>query len=362
MNRARSLFLATLAGAVLSGCSVRAEKAELPRATVAVRAVRAGKPATRLETGLARATGTIRAKEEATLSAKGNGQIKRIRASVGDRVRSGAPLVEMDPVNAMIGLESARAAERLAAANLAAAEREVARSQQLFDAQSLPEAGFDRVKTARDIAAAQLDQARAAMRGAQQQLTDTTLVAPFDGVITAKYHYAGDTVTTMPVTPILTLTDVDHLEVRLALPEAIESFVRPGQEVDGFLTPSGERFSARVRVKGSVVDPSTRTIEVLSDVVKTDGPALRPGSLVNVDFGGFADRDGLFVPTSAVRGEGKESYVFVVAGGKAERRTVEVTPINPGTMAVKGGLDPAAEVILDPGSLAPGESVVPLAN
>ncbi len=361
MNRI-SPVLAAAAVAALSACSSRGEKAELPQAAVAARAVRVAKPATRLETGLARATGTVRAKEEATLSAKGTGQIKRLRAAVGERVRSGAPLVEMDPVIATIGLDNARAAERLAAANLAAAEREVARSQQLFDAQSLPEAGFDRVKTARDMAAAQLDQARAALRGAQQALTDTTLVAPFDGVITAKYRNAGDTVTLMPVTPILTLTDVDHLEARLAVPEAIESFVRPGQVVEGVLTPSGERFSAKVRVKGSVVDPATRTLEVLADVVKVEGPPLRPGSLVNVDFGGFADRAGLFVPTSALQTDGTASYVFVVAGGKAERRNVSVAPINPGTAAVTAGLDAGADVILDPGSLAAGEAVVPLAN
>jgi len=358
MNR----IVPVLAAAALAGCSSHGEKARLPESTQAARAVRVAKPATRLETGLARATGTVRAKEEATLSAKGTGQIRRVRASVGERVRAGAPLVEMDPVNASIGLENARAAERLAAANLAAAEREVARSQQLFDAQSLPEAGFDRVKTARDIAAAQLDQARAALRGAQQGVTDTTLVAPFDGVITAKYRNAGDTVTLMPVTPILTLTDVDHLEVRLAVPEAIESFVEPGQVVAGVLTPSGERFSARVRVKGSVVDPATRTLEVLADVVKVDGPPLRPGSLANVDFGSFADRDGLFVPTTALKNDAGGSYLFVVAGGKAERRAVSIAPINPGTAAVTGGLDKGADVILDPGSLAAGEAVVPLAN
>jgi len=362
MNRPAAFPVAALALAALSACASRGEKASLPQASVAVRAVRVARPARRLETGLARATGTVRAKEEATLSAKGTGQIRRFRASVGDRVRAGAPLVEMDPVNAAIALESARAAERLALANLAGAERELARSKQLYDAQSLPEAGFDRVRTARDVAAAQLDQARAALRAGEQQVRDATLVAPFDGVVTARYRNAGDTVTLMPVTPILTVTDVDHLEARLAVPEAIESFVRPGQALEGVLTPSGERFQARVRVKGSVVDPSTRTLEVLADVVRVDGPPLRPGSLANVDFGGFADRDGLFVPASAVRSDGKGSYVFVVAAGKAERRPVEVAPIHPGTSAVTSGLDPESEVVLDPGSLAAGEAVVALAS
>jgi RND family efflux transporter MFP subunit len=357
--RGTSLLLGALAAA-LPSCSGRADKATLPPAEAAPRAVRIAKPASRIETGLARATGTIRAKEDAVLSAKGTGQIKRIRAAVGDRVRAGTPLVEMDSTNAGIALLNARAAERLASASLDGAERELARSKVLYEQQSLPEAGWDRVRTAREVAAAQLDQARAALSAAEQAVADATLVAPFDGVITAKFRNAGDTVTLMPVSPILQLTDVDHLEVRLAAPEAIEAFVKPGQAIEGVTTPAGQRFEARVRVKGSVVDPATRTVEVLADVSRADGPALRPGALVNVDFGGFGEKGELFVPTTALRTDGRGSFVLVVAGGRAERRDVEVAPVHPGTVAVKGGLDPGADLILDPGMLAPGDPVIPL--
>jgi RND family efflux transporter MFP subunit len=358
MNRTPSILAASLAAALLSGCGTSAEKAKLPEAGPAGRAVRVAKPATRMETGLARATGTVRAKEEAVLSARASGQILKLRASVGDRVKAGAPLVEMDPVNARIAVENALAAERLAVANLAAADREVVRSKFLFDAQSLPEAGYDRVRTARDIAAAQLDQARAALSGAKQMLSDTLIVAPFAGVVSAKFHNAGDTVTLMPVTPILTVTDVDHLEVRLAVPESIEGFVRPGQVIDAVLTPSGQRFQAKVRVKGSVVDPQSRTIEVLADVGKTDGPLVRPGSLANVDFGGFGEKDGLYLPSGAVRTDASGAFVLVAAGGKTERRAVQVAQLNPGTMVVTGGLAQDALVILDPGALAPGDPIV----
>ena len=357
------LALAVAAGLLLAGgCHGGGEKASLPPSAAAARGVRVARPATRLETGLARSTGTIRAKEDATLAPKGTGQIRRILVSVGDRVRAGARLVEMDSAQAVIGLENARAAERLAAASLAAAEKEFARSQTLLQQGSLPPAGWDRVVAARDVAQAQLDQARAAVRAAQQHLADCTLAAPFDGVVTAKFRNAGDTVTLMPVTPILALTDLDHLEVRLAVPESIEAFVKPGQQVSGVTTPGGRAFEARVRVKGSVVDPATRTIEVLADVARPPGEPLRPGTLVTVDFGGFADRDGLFVPATAVRSDGKESSVLVVANGKAERRVVEVVPINPGTVAVVAGLDAQADLIVDPGALAPGDPVVPLAR
>jgi RND family efflux transporter MFP subunit len=360
----RTPRLAAAAAAVLlalaaAGCSARAEKAALPAPSAAPpRAVRVAKPATRIETGLARATGTIRAREEATLAAKATGQIKRIRVEVGDKVKAGAALVEMDAANQRIGLENARAVERLAAATLAEAERELARSKELVAQQAMPPSAFDKVTTAREIAAAQLDQARAAVHAAEQALADTTLTAPFPGIVTAKLKNVGDTVTMMPVTPIVALTNVDALEVRLAVPEAIEHFAVAGRIVKGKTTPGGQPFEAKVRVKSAVVDAQSRTVEVLADV----RPGLRPGSLVTVDFGAVGEKSGLFLPAAAVQADGGKTYVYVLAEGKAVRREVTASLVHPGTYAVDAGLDAGADVILDPGTLAQGDAVVALAN
>ena len=111
-----------------------------------------------------------------------------------------------------------------------------------------------------EIAAAQLDQARAAIRAAEQQVRDAVITAPFAGIVTAKLRNAGDTVTLMPVSPIVALTDIEHLEVRLTVPEALEPAIHPGQEIEGTSTPGGRRFQAKVRVKSAVVDPVTRTV------------------------------------------------------------------------------------------------------
>jgi len=354
------LALVSAVAAALAGCSGHAEPASLPPPGATARAVRTVRPAATVETGLARATGTIRAREDAVLSAKSTGQIKRIRVQVGDRVRAGAPLVEMDATNALIALDNARALERLAAARLAEAGREVARSKQVFEGGAMPQSTYDQVQTGRDVAAAQLDQARAALRAAEQQVADATLTAPFAGVITAKYRNAGDTVTMMPVTPIVALTDVDHLEVKLAVPEALEPAIQPGHVVEGVTTPGGQKFQGKVRVKSAIVDPTNRTVEVLADVVNTAG--LRPGTLVVADFGRFGEGGGTFLPSTAVRSDGRASWVFVVADGKAERREVVVAPVHPGTVEVKQGLAADAQVVVDPGSLAAGDAVAALAD
>ncbi len=359
---ARRTVPALIAAATLAACGHKADKAALPDAGTAARAVKIGKPATRLETGLARASGPIRARDEAVLAAKGSGQIRRVMVQVGDRVRAGQPLVEMDNAMQAIAVENAKAMVKVAAANLASAERELKRGQTLSDQQVMPDAAFDRVKTGAELAAAQADQARAGLKMAEQQLADSVIWAPFAGVVTGKFRNAGDSVTAMPLTPIVSVADVDHLEARLAVPEGVEPFVKVGQKVAGVTTPGGQKFEGQVRVKNAVVDPASRTIEVLVDLVKVEGAPLRPGTLVNVDFGGFGDRDGLYVPASAVRSEGPASWVFVIVGGKAEKRAIKPVQVNPGTVAVEGGLDASTAVILDPGTLVAGDAVVPLAN
>jgi membrane fusion protein, multidrug efflux system len=359
---ARHAVPAVIAALALAACGHKSDKAALPESGTAARAVKVGKPATRLETGLARATGPLRARQDAVLAAKGSGQIKRVMVQVGDRVKLGQPLAEMDNALQAIGVENAKAAVKVAEANLAAAQRDLARGQSLSDQQVMPDATFDRVKTGAELAAAQAEQARAGLRMAEQQLADSLITAPFNGVVTGKFKNAGDSVTAMPLTPIVSVADVDHLEARLAVPEGVEPFVKVGQKVGGVTTPGGQKFEAVVRVKNAVVDPGTRTIEVLADVAKVEGPPLRPGTLANVDLGGFGDKDGLYVPTSAVRTAGAESWVFVIVGGRAEKRAIKPVQVNPGTVAVEGGLDATTAVILDPGTLAAGDTVVPLAD
>jgi multidrug efflux pump subunit AcrA (membrane-fusion protein) len=142
----------------------------------------------------------------------------------------------------------------------------------------------------------------------------------------------------------------------------VEPFVQAGQPIVAVTTPGGVKVPGKVRVKNAAVDAASRTVEVLVDLAPAAGTTVRPGTIVNVDLGGFGDKDGLYLPTTALRGEGSATTVLVFANGKAEARNIQSTPVNPGVVAVRGGLDASAQVILDPGGLAAGDAVVPLAN
>jgi multidrug efflux pump subunit AcrA (membrane-fusion protein) len=115
-------------------------------------------------------------------------------------------------------------------------------------------------------------------------------------------------------------------------------------------------------VKNAVVDPAARTVEVLADLVRVEGPPLRPGTLLSVDFGAFGEKGALFLPATALRSGPEGTWVLLAVGGRAERRDVTATPVNPGTVAIRSGLSASDPVVLDPGALAPGEAVVALGD
>src|SRR5512146_553028 len=134
-TRLRSLLLLT--PALLAACSrASGAPAELPKAASEgpTAAVRVAAPAAKLEGETARATGELRAKVQATVSAKGSGTILRVHVQPGDRVRKGDALVELDPATLLIQLDQARAARKTALAVRDNAAADLARTRQLRQA------------------------------------------------------------------------------------------------------------------------------------------------------------------------------------------------------------------------------------
>jgi RND family efflux transporter MFP subunit len=350
----RSLLAAAAAATVAAaaGCTgAGAEAASLPPrdASQPIVAVRVARPLPRLDGETSRATGELRSKLQATLSAKVSGTILKVHVQPGDRVRKDAPLVELDPSTLVIQLEQARAARKMALAARANARAELARTRQLFDAGSAPPAVMDKVKAAAEQAEASVEHADAQVRLLEQNLADHTLRAPFEGVVTARLRNVGDYLAMMPPTPVATLVAVDALEARLSVPEGLVDPLRPGATLQGRTIPGGIAFTARVTSVGAVVDPSTRAVEVLADVRAASGAtgALRPGGLVEVDLGGTGAGQGPFVPAQAVARDGEKRFVWVVDAGAARRRDVQVEPVTPQWARVRSGVGAEDAVVVE---------------
>jgi RND family efflux transporter MFP subunit len=345
---AASLVGLSLIGA---GCkSATAEESTPAERAAATPAVQVIRPTEKLEHAAASASGQLRSLREATLSAKVSGTILRIRVEVGDRVKEGQPLVELDDATARANAALARAAQDAARSDLRLAELELERVKQLVAGNAAPKAQLDRAQATHDSARAQLARASASLAVADRSVQDHLIRAPFAGVITSRRVHAGESVSATPPTALVSLVDLDHLEVRLEVPEAAVDALRPGAAVSGTVSPSGRAFEARVKALGAAVDPKSRTVEVLLSIpAPKDGaaqPGLRPGALVNVQLASRSALAGPFLPNEAVRSGPDGTYVWVVEDGVARRRGVDGTAQGKDLFRVAGGLNGQEAVVL----------------
>ncbi|MDC0707859.1 efflux RND transporter periplasmic adaptor subunit [Stigmatella sp. ncwal1] len=351
----KAVLAAAMVAVTVGGCSGGANaKAALPAAdtTAAPNAlgVKAIAPATQLDANVMQATGQLRSKQEAVLSSRASGPLTRVLAKVGDRVKKGQVLAQLDTDSLQIGVEQAAAARSAASALLDGATIDVERARKLATSGSLAQSGLDKAEVGFRQAQAQAAQAAAAYKNAQQMLRDASIVAPFDGVITARNKNVGDMVNNSA--SIFGIVDTEGLEVRVQVPESIIDRIQPGSIATGTLNPSGARFEAKVTNLGAIIDTQSRTVEVLADVVPGKAETtLRPGALVELDFAAAAaegeDGKGLFLPAQAVSSKGQQGFVWVVQDGRVQKRDVKVQRVLPGYVRVVEGLTSQEQVVAD---------------
>lgn len=346
-------MLVAMTVAPLAAChGVAAEMPAPPPVAAAALGVKAVAPSTKLHANVLRATGQVRAKSRATLSAPLTGTLRRVLVEEGDRVRKGQLLAQLDTDGFRIGVEQARAGLALASASLDGATVSVKRARRLAAAASIPIADLDKAEVALRQAEAQQAQATASLHQAEHTLEDASIVAPFAGVITSRLKDTGDTVSLMPPTPIFELVNVDDVEIRALIPESVIERVSPGARIRGTVSPSGKVFEAVISNRGAVVDSQSRTIQVLADVVaQSDGATratLRPGSLVDLDLSTAGPQTaGLFLPTQAIAVRDGKAQVVVVREGRARHVAIKAEQVLPGTMRVLEGLKEEDRVVAD---------------
>lgn len=308
--------------------------------------VRVGTPQARLEGTRVSATGQLRARREATLSAPASGTIKALKVEVGDVVKEGQPLVLLDATTAGLMAEQAQAALAAAQVDLESVTLELERTRTLAAADGTSKAALDKVEAMYKQAQAGLARAKAAAKQAEHNLGEHVLRAPFGGTVTARFGQVGEEVTAMPPTRLVSLVDTSHMEVRLNVPETVVDAVTPGMTVEGTVSPSGRAFSAKVRTVGATVDAASRTVEVLLDVARAEGITLRSGALVQVAFTEPARENGPFLSAQALHSDNSGTYVWLVESGVAKRRPVKTQPLTPDTVRVVDGLSGSEQVVL----------------
>jgi RND family efflux transporter MFP subunit len=328
------------------------------------------------------ATGYVTARRRATVSSKITGKVVQINVEEGMAVREGQVLARLDD-------ETQRAAVALAQAQAEAARRNVNESEvRLNEARITLErvsklvgvgystaAEVDAARAAVDSLEARIRAAREQVRVAERQVAleqtalDSTIIrAPFDGVAISKDAQPGEMVSPVSAgggftrTGICTIVDMRSLEIEVDVNESYINRVRPDQAVTAVLDAYPDwQIPARVITTVPAADRQKATVLVRIGFLELD-PRILPDMGIKVTFlrdspgaeGSAAEdsaptaRPVTLVPKAAVKTDGKQTYVFVVVNGRADRRAITTGGTDGDRVEVLGGLNSGERVVMSP--------------
>ncbi|QDV88468.1 efflux RND transporter periplasmic adaptor subunit [Stieleria magnilauensis] len=247
-------------------------------------------------------------------------------------------------------------------------------SRQLLQAATIAHARLVSGPRVEQVAQAQarVDLQREQVRLLEDRLKKHTLIAPFDGYVTAEYTEAGAWITAGD--PVVDLIELDTVRVEVAVPAAQVVFLRPGQTIHvEFDARPGELLLGQLERIVPAADTRSRTFPVLVRIKNRidDGiPMLMSGMVVRMDLPIGPEAKQTFVPTDAIVLDGVRQSVFVVdvgrassAGGQSQAAVVRKVPVKLGVaqgdwIAITGEVDADAIVVTRGNErLAAGQSV-----
>lgn len=350
------------------------------------------------------ATGNLASDAATDVAPAIGGKIVEVNFDVGSYVGKGSVLLRLDPRDAQIRLETAEAqvqqqqkaaAQAVAAlrsaqarlgvrdgetfeidkfsqvksvrANLELAEKELVRTERLYNTGDVSKSALDSRRAQRDALLGQLDEARsnaavaikainsaeaqvasarAAITTAQTQveqarksLTDTAVLAPISGYISDRTADLGEFISpNVPNAKIATIVRTSSLRLKIDVPEASIGKVATGQSISLQTSAYPDRNFAGtvVRILPSL-NQQARTLTVEAEVPNGEG-LLKPGQFATVRITQSQPENAVMIPAAAVKTEGDVNKVYVIKDGAARERLVQVGLLEGETIQVKQGL------------------------
>jgi len=250
--------------------------------------------------------GTLRANESVTLVSEISRRLVKIQVEEGSQVAAGDLLFKLDDSDLMAELSEIDARMKLADINKTRADNLLPRkaiSQQEFDSST---SALDLLKQQRNTKSV--------------QIAKTEICAPFAGRVGIRQVSEGAFVS--PAVPLINLQDVSQIKVDFPLPERYSSEIERGQKFTFTVAGNGQTFDGVVTVIEPAIDATTRSLLVRGLCTTPQG--LLPGGFAEVALTLDGLANGFMVPSQAVVSSPRGQAVYVIEGGKAKLRTVEI--------------------------------------
>ena len=263
-------------------------------------------------------SGELRAEREATVRAEVGGSMLQVTVDEGQAVKKGAILGRIEAATLDDARRSAETTVKSAQTQLALAQREAERTNQLVSAGALAPRDLDVARANVSAAEAQLADARSRLVAAQKQLGDTVLRSPMTGVVADRAVSAGDVVSLG--TALFTIIDPSSMRLEASVPSEALSTLTRGATVQFTVRGYEAPFEGRIERISPQADPVTRQVPIFVAIPNAGGRLVA---------GLFAEgrviaesATGLVVPLNSINAGQGEAWVLRVAGGKAEKVTV----------------------------------------
>lgn len=295
------------------------------------------------------ADATVQAIKQSVVSAQVPGRVLQLLVRAGDAVTAGQVIVRLDDRESVAVEASSEAAIYEAQANLARAELDLKRTQELSRRNFVSTAALDQSESQVKALRARIESLQATHRAAGATRSHAAITAPYTGLVAATQAEVGDMA--MPGKPIVTLFEPGRLRVVAYVPETRMEGVRAGlAESQPVVDVGGQRVAGTQTTILPAADPGTRTTEIRIDL--PPNARATPGQFAQVRFALAISTSSprLSIPATAILRRGELTAVYVRIGGERfQQRQVRVGDALPdGSIEVLAGLRAGEYVALDP--------------
>jgi RND family efflux transporter MFP subunit len=279
----------------------------------------------------------------ANLAPKVMARVLEVHATVGAPVRKGDVVAVLDDRDIRARWQQASAALRAAEAQSAQAEADLRRSRLLYEKQAATQQDLDMTATRAKSAAAQVAQARDAVAEANVMLGETSLRAPFDGVVAARLADPGDMA--VPGKPVIVMHDPASLRLEADVSERCAAPLTVGRSVPVRFATHGADVATTIEEIAPASDPRSRTVMI--KVALPPGHEARPGMFATIRLA-CGSHSAVFVPAAAVKRTGQLEAVRVLVDGEARLRSVRTGKPQDDWVEILSGLQAGETVLVEP--------------
>ena len=312
-----------------------------------------------------KAIGRVEAPSTVSIKTRVTGQLMTVHFQEGQYVKKGDPLFTIDPAPFQAALRQSQAQALRDSAQAEKAAEDFKRYQELVKRQAVSTSQYEQFQTEAKAKAAQALASQADVENARLNLSFCHITSPISGVMGSLQAYAGNMIKANEDKGMVTITQVQPIQVSFAVPEQYLSQIRrrqAGGQLKVLAAPTGDEdrpLSGSLFFVDNTVDTATGTIRLKASY---DNPEHRlwPGQFVNVTLQLAIRQGAVVVPSKALSMGQNGSYVFVVQPDQ----TVQPRVVKPGASlddltVVEEGLKPGEQVVTDGQlRLAPGSKIV----